>query len=231
LLKTHIHLFYFIRYAPPKVPSDFNENHVSNNNQTTPAAKISQDSTFSFEERGKALGETPIEQRSVFDYMPKNAKDRLDRLLHSVTEEVKDKSQLADFPIVTKDVANLALRGFIPFGDNPKKQDRYRDYLENMAGKLTEDGTPKKVLAIPQGLSYEAGMKEMDEFAKAARIFRPISQMMEGRFTSATATSKNMETVSFEGGLKTEEQYRKEREVREEENREPEKKQASWFIS
>ncbi|KAI8880634.1 hypothetical protein K501DRAFT_254693 [Backusella circina FSU 941] len=215
-------------YAPPKVPSDFDEKHVSDINQITASTKISQDSTFSFEERGTALGEKPIEQRSVFDYISKNSKDRLDQLLHSVTEEVKDRTQLADFQVVTKEVANLALRGFIPFGDNPKKQDRYRDYLENMAGKLTEDGTPKKVLPIPQGLSYDAGMKELDDFAKAARIFRPISQMMEGRFTSASATSKNIEMVSFEGGLKTEEQYRKEREVRDKElNSEPEKKQIS----
>lgn len=172
-----------------------------------------------------ALGETPIEQRSVFDYMPQHSKNKLDQAVRFFIDSGKDKSQLTDFPSVPKDVALLALRGFMPFGDNPKKQERYRNYLENHACMLTEDGIPKKVLPIPEGLVYEVAMKEMDEFAKAARIFRPISAMMSGRFTSASEVSKNIEVASFEGGLKTEEQYRKEKQEKEKSLPQLEKKQ------
>lgn len=214
-------------HAPPKVPADFTGQHVSIND-TPKAANIAQENVFSFEERGNVLGEKPIETRSVFDYMPKHSKDKLDQAVGWFVDLGKDKSQLADFPTVAKDVANLALRGFMPFGDNPKKQARYRNYLENQAGQLTEDGMPMKKLPIPEGLTYEAGMKEMDEFAKAARIFRPISAMMSGRFTSASESSKNVEVVNFEGGLKTEEQYRKEKEEREKNKPEPEKKQVCY---
>ncbi|KAG2212261.1 hypothetical protein INT47_001620 [Mucor saturninus] len=210
-------------HPPPKVPEDFKDHHVPSND-TPKAASITKESAFSFEERGNALGEKPIEARSVFDYIPKHSKDKLDRAVSFFIDIGKDKSQLADFPVVPKDVAKLALQGFMPFGDNLKKQARYRHYLENLAGHLTEDGVPKSVLPIPEGLSYEAGMKEMDEFAKAARIFRPISAMMSGRFTSAAET-KNVEVVNFEGGLKTEEQYRKEKEARAKAMPEPEKKQ------
>lgn len=216
-------------HAPPKVPADFTGQHVVKEDQEkqTDAPKISQESLFSFEERGNALGEKPIEQRSVFDYMPKHSKDKLNQAVSYFIDIGKDKSQLSEFPTIAKDVAKLALQGFMPFGDNLKKQARYRSYLENQAGMLTEDGEPKTVLPIPEGLTYEMGMKELDEFAKAARIFRPISAMMSGRFTSASETSKNIEVATFEGGLKTEEQYRKEREQRIKEQPKPEKKQLS----
>ncbi|KAG1126743.1 hypothetical protein G6F42_007530 [Rhizopus arrhizus] len=211
-------------YPPPVVPADFTGHHASKEDDIKPS-NITKESIFSFEERGMVLGEKPIEQRSVFDYMPKRSKDKLDETLRFFVDSGKDKTQLADFPSVPKDVALLALKGFMPFGDNPKKQGRYRSYLENHAGMLTEDGVPKKVLPIPEGLVYEAAMKEMDEFAKAARIFRPISAMMSSRFTSASEASKNIEVTSFEGGLKTEEQYRKEKEEKAKTVPEPEKKQ------
>ncbi|RCH99127.1 hypothetical protein CU097_000545, partial [Rhizopus azygosporus] len=211
-------------YPPPVVPSDFTGQHAPLEDSVK-SMDVNKESVFSFEERGLALGEKPIEHRSVFDYIPKHSKDRLDQAIRFFVDSGKDKSQLADFPSVPKDVALLALKGFMPFGDNPKKQERYRNYLENHAGMLTEDGIPKKILPIPEGLTYDAAMKEMDEFAKAARIFRPISAMMSGRFTSASDAAKNVEVVSFEGGLKTEEQYRKEKEERAKAVPEPEKKQ------
>lgn len=212
-------------HAPPKVPIDFTGLHITKENTQLKAPNITRESVFSFEERGDALGEKPIETRSVFDYMPQHSKDKLDQAVSWFIDLGKDKSQLSDFPTVPKDVANLALRGFMPFGDNLKKQARYKNYLENQAGRLTEDGVPKLVLPIPEGLTYETGMKETDEFAKAARIFRPISAMMSGRFTSASETTKHVEVVNFEGGLKTEEQYRKEKEQMAKQMPEPEKKQ------
>jgi G patch domain-containing protein 1 len=209
-------------HAPPKVPADYTGQHIIVADTNTPkAAAINNESIFSFEERGNVLGEKPIEQRSVFDYMPKHSKDKLDQAVGWFIDRGKDKSQLSEFPTVPKDAAQLALKGFMPFGDQLQKQARYRNYLENQAGLLSDDGVPKNVLPIPEGLTYEAGMKEMDEFAKAARIFRPISAMMSGRFTSASET-KHVEVVSFEGGLKTEEQYRKEKEQRAKEALEPE---------
>ncbi|KAG1469052.1 hypothetical protein G6F56_003486 [Rhizopus delemar] len=211
-------------HPPPVVPADFTGLHAPKEDDTKPS-NITKESIFSFEERGMALGETPIEQRSVFDYMPQHSKNKLDQAVRFFIDSGKDKSQLTDFPSVPKDVALLALRGFMPFGDNPKKQERYRNYLENHACMLTEDGIPKKVLPIPEGLVYEVAMKEMDEFAKAARIFRPISAMMSGRFTSASEVSKNIEVASFEGGLKTEEQYRKEKQEKEKSLPQLEKKQ------
>ncbi|KAI8368582.1 hypothetical protein EDC96DRAFT_441313 [Choanephora cucurbitarum] len=195
-------------YPPPQVPANFTGIHQT---IETKSEKVDQESMFSFEERGRILGEKPIEPRSVFDYMPQHSKDKLNRAIDFFVDLGKDKSRLADFPTVTKEEAILALQGFMPFGDNPQKQARYRHYLENQAGKLSEDGAPLTSLPIPEGMTYESGMKEMDEFAKAARIFRPMSAMMSGRFTSSKE-AKQVEVIQFEGGLRTEQEYRKEKE-------------------
>lgn len=165
------------------------------------------------DERGAILGEKPTEPRSVFDYIPSGSKDQLDSVLKFMTHKRPvDPTKLTDFPKITKQQANMALRGFMPFGDNPKKQARYKSYLEDQAGVY---GEPKDVLPVPEGLSHEEASKELDEFAKAARIFRPISAMMSGRFTSASADTSTVEQVSFQGGLKTEDQWRKEKEIKE----------------
>ncbi|KAI9276879.1 hypothetical protein BDA99DRAFT_474765 [Phascolomyces articulosus] len=199
-------------YRPPQVPDDFNEQR---NAQHPTTATAEPRYHMSSEERGAILGEKPIEPRSVFDYIPDKSKDRLDSVLKFMVDTgPTDSTKLTDFPTISRQQANMALRGYMPFGDNLKKQSRYRQYLENQAGLLSEDGEPKTTIPVPEGLTHEQGMKEMDEFAKAARIFRPISAMMSGRFTSASATKTTVEQTSFEGGLKTEAQWRKEKEIR-----------------
>ncbi|KAI7853635.1 hypothetical protein BDC45DRAFT_545559 [Circinella umbellata] len=209
-------------YRPPQVPDDYNENlHLGQQHAT-----VEPRYNMSSEERGVILGEKPIEPRSVFDYIPDKSKDRLDNVLKFFVDKGPiDPTKLTDFPTISKQQANMALRGYMPFGDNLKKQARYRHYLENQAGLKTQDGEPMTTIPVPEGLTHEQGMKEMDEFSKAARIFRPISAMMSGRFTSASATassssSSTIEHTSFEGGLKTEAQWRKEKELREKEEAE-----------
>jgi G patch domain-containing protein 1 len=171
---------------------------------------------LSFEERGNLLGEEPIETRSVFDYVSSRSKDRLDNLLSGITASVsnEDRSRLNNIPKVDKKDAMNALRGFLPFGENIKKQARYRTYLEGQAGLLNDDGSPIVSMDIPEGLTYDEARKELDEFVKAARIFRPISAMMSGRFTSASPANA-VQIQGSEGGLRTELEWKKEKDERE----------------
>jgi G patch domain-containing protein 1 len=81
---------------------------------------------------------------------------------------------------IPKDVAQSALKGFMPFGDTPAKQQRYKDYLRFMSEEITELPPP------PKTLSNEDVAHEPIEFSKAAMIFRPLSKMMADRFSSAT---------------------------------------------
>lgn len=171
---------------------------------------------LSFEERGNLLGEKPIELRSVFDYVSSRSKDRLDNLLSGITASVsnEDRSRLNNVPKVDKKDALNALRGFLPFGENIKKQARYRTYLEGQAGLLNGDGSPIVSMDIPEGLTYDEAHKELDEFVKAARIFRPISAMMSSRFTSASPANA-VQIQGSEGGLRTESEWKKEKDERE----------------
>lgn len=208
------------RFAPPQVPAGFKPVHVFNEPGPAPekAVKGEKDGRpdLSFEERGNLLGEKPIAQRSVFDYVSSKSKDKLDNLLSGITRPVSniDKSRLNDIPRVDKKDALTALRGFLPFGEAPKKQARYRAYLEGQAGLLKDDGSPVTSMEIPEGLTYDEAHKELDDFCKAARIFRPISGMMSSRFTSASQpTTVGIQTG--EGGLRTESQWKKEKDERE----------------
>ncbi|RIA97331.1 hypothetical protein C1645_814221 [Glomus cerebriforme] len=137
------------------------------------------------EQRGELLGETPLNApaRSVFDYVSRKDKDRLDNLIGymiDTTGEIKRKQPSEiEIPKVDKDVALAALQGFIPFENDKKKQARYKHFLEVQA-ELS--AVPLKQ---PEGCTIEEYLKELDEFAQSARIFRPMSKMMASRFTSA----------------------------------------------
>ncbi|KAJ6568216.1 hypothetical protein DFH09DRAFT_432378, partial [Mycena vulgaris] len=80
-------------------------------------------------------------------------------------------------------VALAALRGgFLPFATNPNKQARYTAYLESQA---SVDAPPPPPKLMP-GQKIDEFNKELEDYAKAALIFKPLSGAMAGRFTSAT---------------------------------------------
>ena len=89
--------------------------------------------------RGELLGETPLNApaRSVFDYVSRKDKDRLDNLIgymiDTVGETKKKQSNEIEIPKVDKNVALAALQGFIPFESDKKKQARYKQFLEMQA--------------------------------------------------------------------------------------------------
>ena len=78
-------------------------------------------------------------------------------------------------------VAQAALRGFQPFTSDPAKQARYNAYLQSQAG---QDGSFPALQPIP-GQPRDEFNKELEDYAKAASLFKPISGAMAGRFTSA----------------------------------------------
>ncbi|CAO3640653.1 unnamed protein product [Cunninghamella echinulata] len=216
-------------FAPPQVPSHFDELHKSATVTATKATASRGELTM--DARGELLGEKPIEPRSVFDYISAKSKEQLEKAKNKEKEPLlfinTSKLQVTLIPAQT---AQLALKGYMPFSHQPEKHARYIHYLELCIQKSKtsssafdlEGGKNDEIeIDVPKGLTYEAGMKEINEFIQAARIYRPISSMMSNRFTSAStslndsqALNGQVEQISFEGGLKTEEQYRKERELK-----------------
>jgi len=86
-------------------------------------------------------------------------------------------------------VAQAALRGFQPFATDPAKQSRYNAYLQSQAN---QDSSVPSLKPTP-GQRVDEFNKELEDYAKAALLFKPISGAMAGRFTSA---------VVFESGPK-----------------------------
>ncbi|KMU80063.1 hypothetical protein CISG_08012 [Coccidioides immitis RMSCC 3703] len=79
--------------------------------------------------------------------------------------------------------AQLPGKGWMPYSEDESKRDRYRAFLEIQAG-LTDNFPPK----CP-GASTDDWLNELNEFARAAEVFKPMSGLMASRFTSSTSST------------------------------------------
>jgi G patch domain-containing protein 1 len=77
-----------------------------------------------------------------------------------------------------------AVSGWMPYSEDEDKRARYRTFLEVRAG--VRDSLPDRV----QGSSTDDWVTEMQEFARAAEVFKPMSGIMASRFTSASSGPK-----------------------------------------
>jgi G patch domain-containing protein 1 len=195
------------KYGPPRIPEGWksskqakpgyqNSSYLS----TAEAAKVSK---LDPKSRASILGEAALPGKSVFDFLSSAARDRLVAASgksnlpaalgeipegYSMTEEERQKDLLAQIPKVDKYTADAALSrgasGFMPYGEDESKRNRYRAFLENQAG--INPILPKR----PPDVSRDDWLKELREFANCAQIFKPMSGMMATRFTSSTAAPK-----------------------------------------
>ncbi|RDB18586.1 G patch domain-containing protein 1 [Hypsizygus marmoreus] len=151
------------------------------------------DSRISADERGSLLGETPLPSgpRSVFDFMSQKDRQRLQNIAAGKAQvQAQPPAAPASVPLPPETiriprtephVAQAALRGFQPFASDPAKQSRYNSYLHSQLG---EDSAGPPLQPLPDQRT-DAFNKEVEDYAKAALLFKPISGAMAGRFTSA----------------------------------------------
>ncbi|KIM22837.1 hypothetical protein M408DRAFT_28381 [Serendipita vermifera MAFF 305830] len=163
---------------------------ASTSNTTAPAATTSHHqwkTGITADERGSILGEEqlPAAKPSVWDYL--SAKDR-ERLQGFKEGQNTPKPgpvqpppvQVIDVPRTDPAIAKAALMGFQPFKDDPRKQTRYTAYLGSQASSQ-----PMQLQPSP-GQSIADFNAELEGFAQAARIFKPMSTAMANRFRSST---------------------------------------------
>ncbi|KAG2357773.1 hypothetical protein BDR07DRAFT_1473341 [Suillus spraguei] len=147
---------------------------------------------ISANQRGAVLGETPLPSapRSIFEYISKKDQERIKNIAASrfvppsTSEDPSPGPSLPMPPTITHTephVAQAALFGFQPFTSDPSKQARYTAYLRAYANPGSGAIPP----AQKSGQSPEEFAKEINEYAKSAALFRPVSGAMAGRFTSA----------------------------------------------
>jgi G patch domain-containing protein 1 len=195
------------KYAPLEVPEGWKSSKQAKSGSenaaflsTADAAKLS---SLDPKSRAAILGEAALPGKSVFDFLSPAAREKLASASgksnlppalgeipegYNLTEEQKQQELLAQIPKVDKYTAEAALSrgasGFMPYGEDESKRNRYRTYLENQAG------TKSSPLERAPGFSREDWLKELREFANCAQIFKPMSGMMATRFTSSTTAPK-----------------------------------------
>ncbi|KAG6816148.1 hypothetical protein H0H87_008325 [Tephrocybe sp. NHM501043] len=181
------------------------------------------DSKITADERGAMLGETPLPSgpRSVFDFMSKKDRERLQNIaahkgqlpLSSDPGSAASAPEAIKIPRTEPHIAQAALRGFQPFASDPAKQSRYNGYLQSQVG--SDAGPPLQ--PMPNQRTDEFN-KEVEDYAKAALLFKPMSSAMAGRFTSAAVVDhgpkihEGLHTPSHEETERKEEERKKEEE-------------------
>ncbi|KAL7750811.1 hypothetical protein RI367_003768 [Sorochytrium milnesiophthora] len=178
------------RFFPPSAPPDWQPTAKRQTANVTPPAIPA--ARLTTEERSRIIGEEPLAAppRSVFDLLKPEDKSRLQAVRNSTQAEA-ERSERERKRRVSKQVAEAALRGFIPFQQDVTKQARYRRYLEVCAGQKSD------YMAHPDGLESDAAEREYQEFHKAAQIFQPMSGALAMKFTSAAT----MEVNDIKGGV------------------------------
>lgn len=117
----------------------------------------------------------PTTQTSVFEFISDKGKQRIHQALQSIGKEPALAGSA--IPVITKDVAELALKGFQPFQlQNPEKSDRYTAFLEFYAGKRLSLPT------WPPTMMEKDKQKEIEEFIKAAQIYQPLGGILGTKF-------------------------------------------------
>ena len=98
-------------------------------------------------------------------------------------------------PFTEPHIAQAALRGFQPFAADPAKQTRYHAYLHSQA----TPGSDAALLQPVPGQGPDEFRKEVESYAKAAQLFKPMSGAMANRFTSGGAVAVDRGKAVSEG--------------------------------
>ena len=125
----------------------------------------------------------------MFDYLSKEDRERIEHAaagLHpsapdSTPPSVEAPPAPSSLPYTAPQVAAAALKGFVPFANEPAKQARYVAYLGSQATPDHPELLPPKL----PGQTPEAYHKELSDYSKSAAIFKPVSGAIANRFTTA----------------------------------------------
>ncbi|KAH8808597.1 hypothetical protein F5884DRAFT_858125 [Xylogone sp. PMI_703] len=190
-------------YLPPEVPKNWKSSRQPKDSSAIPAylstAEAAKLSKLDPKSRAAILGEAVLPGKSVFDFLSPSARDRIVSATgkadlpqglgeipegYAMTAEERQRELTSQIPKVEKYIAVAALNrgasGFMPYGEDEAKRNRYRSFLEYQAD-ITKEIPPRG-----NNMSKDEWLQELREFANCAQIFKPMSGMMATRFTSST---------------------------------------------
>lgn len=197
------------KYRPQQVPSDWTSSLSSDTAESketfTSTSDAARASSMTAKTRAALLGESALPGKSIFDFMTPAARSRLaaasgrDDLPQAKGEpapagyEVRAPGAnpiLNLIPQLDNEIAlqalNRGVSGWMPYSEDESKRNRYRAYLEIQAG-LVQDKEGSQIPPKAEGMKQDDWVIEMQEFARAAHVFKPISGLMASRFTSSTS--------------------------------------------
>ncbi|KAF6761784.1 DUF1604 domain-containing protein [Ephemerocybe angulata] len=222
-------------YPGPEVPADWKPNPRKvwdasdrgnkENVQVTPAPLGGRDrNKVSATERGAILGEAPAVTgpRSVFDFMSEKDRERIKRIASNAGNKGpvagEDKAPEAPgpslpytVPRIEPEIAQAALKGFQPFTKDLAKQARYNTFVQSQA---YPDAPPLRQMP---GQGLDEFHKELEDYAKSAVLFKPMTGAMAGRFTSAAVLDLGPKVVEGLHQPTQQEYAQKEEEAKKEE--------------
>ncbi|KAJ3372179.1 hypothetical protein HDU91_004114 [Kappamyces sp. JEL0680] len=132
-----------------------------------------------------------LAKQSIFSFLTLKNKERLDAFVSRAstippkrTSQTAPEKPNAPPPVFTvpTSIAEAALKGFMPFGNDIPKQERYKQFLLDIVTKATSTAA----LDPAEGKLTDEQAFETREFSKAAMIYRPLSNMIASRFTNET---------------------------------------------
>jgi G patch domain-containing protein 1 len=149
--------------------------------------------------RAALLGENQLPGKSIFDFISKENRDRIAAVTGKASlpqglgesgpeghPQDAHKTLWSFVPVLDKETAAAALAkgatGWMPYAEDLDKRARYVGFLELRAG--SREGLPERA----PGMSVGDWAKELEEFAHAARVFKPTTGFMASRFTSSTTS-------------------------------------------
>ena len=198
----------YVMYAPPQIPKDWKSSKQPNLPQDTKRylsqAEAAKSQNLDPKARASLLGEALLPGKSVFDFLSPSARDRIASASgknnlpaaraepapkgFALTEKEKQKELWSLVPTLDKNVAIQALGrgvgGWMPYAEDEAKRTRYRAFLELQAGLRAA------LAERPAAMAKDEWVTELNEFAHAAQIFKPMTGMMATRFTSSKASPK-----------------------------------------
>ena len=198
------------QYPPPEIPSgwkstktplDPTNSDLAHSNYKSPAETVAT-ANLSPKSRAAALGEVQLPGKSVFDFLDPAARDRiaaatnnsnLPPALREGREETgtnKTKTLSSLVPELDRETALAALgrgtAGWMPYSEDLEKRARYRTFLEIKGGLRDVSAVPDRATSA----SNDEWVHEINEFARAAQIFKPMTGTMASRFTSSSSAPK-----------------------------------------
>ncbi len=190
-------------HPPPIIPKDWKSSKRSSQATTAPlqptyqsSATVAAASKLSPKSRAALLGEIPLPGKSIFDYLTPGARTRIafatnnDNLPPALNEASAQlashpKTLLSLVPPLAQETAQAALgrgtAGWMPYAEDLGKRARYRAFLEIRAGIRSEGTLPDR----QPSTGNDEWVNEMNEFVRAAQVFKPMTGAMATRFTSS----------------------------------------------